>query len=182
MLCFFGCFFKYGVHLVGSWFSFCGECSQDLFLHWRVLSPLPATQWLVLRSRSAREKSLEILRRDWELNPGHRENRQWAIPLSYHDWLCTQLNISRVVLQFGAGILLPSSHSHLKNYIATEPSHYSIHDQGVTPPVGRHLSQYRHQVYLSLQVTMFWVQFGCTAQSELPLYDWGQTFTILVFV
>ena len=34
---------------------------------------------------SARENSLEILRRGWELNPGHRENRQWAIPLSYHD-------------------------------------------------------------------------------------------------
>jgi len=80
-------FFKYGVHLVGSWFSFCGECSQDLFLHWWVLSPPPATQWLVLRSRSAREKFLEILRRGWELNPGHKEDRQWAIPLSYHDWL-----------------------------------------------------------------------------------------------
>ena len=34
---------------------------------------------------SAREKSLEILRRGWELNPGHGEDRQWAIPLSYHD-------------------------------------------------------------------------------------------------
>jgi len=29
---------------------------------------------------SAREKSLEMLRRGWELNPGHREDRQWAIP------------------------------------------------------------------------------------------------------
>ena len=38
------------------------------------------------RVRSAREKSLEILRRGWELNPGHGEDRQWAIPLSYHDW------------------------------------------------------------------------------------------------
>jgi len=36
---------------------------------------------------SAREKSLEILRRGWELNPDHRKDRQWAIPLSYHDWL-----------------------------------------------------------------------------------------------
>ena len=34
---------------------------------------------------SAREKSLEILRRGWELNPGHGEDRQWAIPLTYHD-------------------------------------------------------------------------------------------------
>ena len=39
---------------------------------------------LVGRVRSAREKSLEILRRGWVLNPGHR-GRQWAIPLSYHD-------------------------------------------------------------------------------------------------
>jgi len=39
------------------------------------------------RVRSAREKSLEILRRGWELNPGHGEDRKWAIPLSYHDWL-----------------------------------------------------------------------------------------------
>jgi len=37
------------------------------------------------RVRSAREKSLEILRRGWELNPGHGEDRQWAIPQSYHD-------------------------------------------------------------------------------------------------
>jgi len=34
---------------------------------------------------SAREKSLEILRHGWELNPGRRKDRQWAIPLSYHD-------------------------------------------------------------------------------------------------
>ena len=34
---------------------------------------------------SAREKSLEILRHGWELNPGHGEDRQWAIPPSYHD-------------------------------------------------------------------------------------------------
>jgi len=26
--------------------------------------------------RSGREKTLEILRRGWELNPGHREDRQ----------------------------------------------------------------------------------------------------------
>jgi len=32
---------------------------------------------------AAREKSLEILRHGWELNPGHGEDRQWAIPLSY---------------------------------------------------------------------------------------------------
>jgi len=38
------------------------------------------------RVRSAREKSLEILRRGLELNPGHGEDRQWTIPLSYHGW------------------------------------------------------------------------------------------------
>jgi len=35
-------------------------------------------------------KSLEILRHGWDLNPGHREDRQWdafILPLSYHDWL-----------------------------------------------------------------------------------------------
>ena len=42
---------------------------------------------------SAREKSLEILRRGWESNPGHGEDRQWAIPLSYHD---RQKNIVKV--------------------------------------------------------------------------------------
>jgi len=31
--------------------------------------------------RSVREKSLEILRRDWELNPGHGEDR-----LSYNSY------------------------------------------------------------------------------------------------
>jgi len=43
------------------------------------------------RVRSAGEKSLEILRRGWELNPDHGEHRQWAIPLSYHDWLAIKL-------------------------------------------------------------------------------------------
>jgi len=43
---------------------------------------------------SVREKSLEMLRRGWELNPGHKEDRQWAIPLSYHDhWFCFGLDI-----------------------------------------------------------------------------------------
>jgi len=34
----------------------------------------------------ARGNSLEILRRGWESNPGHREDRPWAIPLSYRAW------------------------------------------------------------------------------------------------
>ena len=32
----------------------------------------------VSRVQSPREKSLGILRRGWELNPGHREDRQWG--------------------------------------------------------------------------------------------------------
>jgi len=43
---------------------------------------LPKCLW------SAREKSLEILRHGWELNPSHGEDRQWdalILPLSYHD-------------------------------------------------------------------------------------------------
>jgi len=35
---------------------------------------------------SGREKPFEILHCDRELNPGQKEDRQWAIPLSYHDW------------------------------------------------------------------------------------------------
>ena len=42
---------------------------------------------------SAREKSLGIPHRGWELNPGRREDRQWAIPLSYHDWVATMLQL-----------------------------------------------------------------------------------------
>ena len=45
------------------------------------------------RVLSAREKSLEILRRGWELNPGHGEDRQGAIPLSYHGWICTLYSV-----------------------------------------------------------------------------------------
>jgi len=32
-----------------------------------------------------RNNPFELLHHGWELNPGHREDRQWAIPLSYHD-------------------------------------------------------------------------------------------------
>ena len=45
---------------------------------------------------SARKKSLGILRRGWELNPGHREARQWAIPLSYQD--CFYVNLEESFL------------------------------------------------------------------------------------
>jgi len=52
--------------------------------------------WVILyHSGSARvgrvwpasAKPLEILCRGWELNPSHREDRQWTIPLSYHSYL-----------------------------------------------------------------------------------------------
>jgi len=62
------------VSLRGDWAIFCHAGSER-----------------VGRVRSAREKSLEILRRGWKLNPGHGEDRQWAIPLSYHDWLTVYL-------------------------------------------------------------------------------------------
>ena len=48
-------------------------------------------------------KSLGILRRGWELNPGHREGIQWAIPLSYHDWL-RMVRIGKMIEHF----LIPS--------------------------------------------------------------------------
>ena len=38
---------------------------------------------------SKSEKSLEILRHDYELNAGHREDWQWdafILPLRHHDW------------------------------------------------------------------------------------------------
>jgi len=44
------------------------------------------SRWLKTGWQSviSQKKSLEILRHGWELNMGHREDRQWAIPLSYH--------------------------------------------------------------------------------------------------
>jgi len=35
--------------------------------------------------------SLEILCHGWERNPGHRADRQWAIPQSYHDQIFSEL-------------------------------------------------------------------------------------------
>jgi len=61
------------VSLRGDWAIFCHAGSGRVGRVW-----------------SARGKSLEILRRGWESNPGHREDRQRAFPLSYHDWLHTQ--------------------------------------------------------------------------------------------
>ena len=43
-----------------------------------------------VRACSTREKYFEILRHGMELNPGHREDRQWnrvILPLTCHDWL-----------------------------------------------------------------------------------------------
>ena len=64
------------VSLSGDWAGFCNAGSGRVCKVW-----------------SARKKSLGILRRGWELNPGHREARQWAIPLSYQD--CHYLYINR---------------------------------------------------------------------------------------
>ena len=57
------------VSLRGDWAIFCHAGSERVGRVW-----------------SAREKSIEILRRGWELNPGHREDKQLTIPLIYHDW------------------------------------------------------------------------------------------------
>jgi len=42
----------------------------------QVLHPLPMAATVCDWPGSAREKSLEIPRRGWELNPGHGEDRQ----------------------------------------------------------------------------------------------------------
>ena len=47
-----------------------------------------------LQSETSLEKSLEILHHVRELNPGHREDRQWGtfiFSLSYHGWLTTNI-------------------------------------------------------------------------------------------
>jgi len=55
-------------------------------------------RWLrrIWRSVISQAKSLEIFCHGRELNPCHREDRQWAIPLSYHDWrnVLSQINSS----------------------------------------------------------------------------------------
>ena len=63
------------------------RCPQVVWCHWGEIELFfcHAGSGRVDRVWSAREKSLKILQRGWELNPGHREDRQWAIPLSYHD-------------------------------------------------------------------------------------------------
>ena len=68
-------------------FSLPPRCPQVMWFRWGEIEPFSATLAQVGRAWSAKEKSLEILRRGWESNPGHREDRQWAIPLSCHDWL-----------------------------------------------------------------------------------------------
>ena len=75
------------------------------------------------RVRSAREKSVEILRCGWELNPCHGEDRQWVIPLSYHDWLDTAEYFKR----FFPGW----SHS-------TKPSWASVAENGSISPQRHH--------------------------------------------
>ena len=60
-------------------------CEVSLRGHWTIFCHTGSGR--VGRVWSAREKSFEILLRGWELNPGHRGDRPWAIPLSYHDWV-----------------------------------------------------------------------------------------------
>ena len=57
------------------------RCPQVVWCHWAIFCH--AGPGRVGRVCSVREKYLEILHRGNELNPGHREDRQWAIPLSY---------------------------------------------------------------------------------------------------
>jgi len=45
------------------------------------------------------EKSLEILSRSWKVNPGRGEGRQWAIPLSFHDWLKSNTDSSILIFR-----------------------------------------------------------------------------------
>jgi len=90
--------------------------------------------------RSAIEKSLEILRRGWELNPGHGEDRQWAIPLSYHDWLCV-FNICKFWLfcvhWFIECVFKPKACLRVvqgANYVRSSHEHHEHHvcDDGLT--------------------------------------------------
>jgi len=74
--------------IVGPWLNFGPppRCPQVVRCLWGEIEPFSAT----LAQDGLAEcdqpgKSLEILHRGWELNPGHGEDRQWASPLSYHD-------------------------------------------------------------------------------------------------
>ena len=80
-LCFLNFYFSYCLSMVGLRPSSSPsiEGTSSHFCH--------AGSGRVGRVWSAREKSLEILHRGWELNPGHREDRQWdRQTLSYRDW------------------------------------------------------------------------------------------------
>jgi len=78
--------FSHHLSILGLWpsSSLSTGCAVSLRGHWAIFCH--AGSGRVGGVRSAREKSLEVLPHGWELNPGHREDRQWAIPLSYHDW------------------------------------------------------------------------------------------------
>jgi len=79
--------FSHHLYMVGHWPSswLSTGCMLSLRGAWAVFYNAGSGQ--VGKVWSARKKSLGILRRGWELNPGHREARQWAIPLSYQDCL-----------------------------------------------------------------------------------------------
>ena len=79
-------FFSYHLSMVGlrPSSSLSTDCVVSFRGDWAIFCH--AVSGRVGRVWSAREKSLAIVRRGWELNPGFREDRQWAIPLSCHDW------------------------------------------------------------------------------------------------
>jgi len=67
------------------------HCPQAVWCHWGKIEPFPATRAPdeLAECWSAREKSLEILGRGWELNPSQgadSEIHSFSHALSYHDW------------------------------------------------------------------------------------------------
>jgi len=67
-------------------FSLPSRCPQVVWCHWGEIEPFSATlaQDGLAECDRPGKNPLKILRRGWELNPGHGEDRQWAISLSYH--------------------------------------------------------------------------------------------------
>jgi len=64
--------------IVCLWLDVGLPCPQVLWCHWREIAQFSATPAQNrLAVWSARERSLEILRHDWVLNQGHKDDRQW---------------------------------------------------------------------------------------------------------
>jgi len=64
------------------------HCPQVIWCPWGEMEPFSATlaQDGLVECDQSGKNSLK-------LNPAHREDRQWAIPLSYHDWLLVRASI-----------------------------------------------------------------------------------------